>query len=265
MTLYTKVNEYGFLEAPYKKVEKIKRNGKVKMRINDEIVYFPADDEEEYYITHAEVKTDKNNYITEEWVPVRYQGEFLEASVEQVNLIDVVSRQVVGTSASLIPFISHDEANRALMGTHMQCQAVPLLRPEAPIVGTGMEGDVIESMERSIRARHSGTATFADADRIEIKVEANQRGKMKRNLKDNPREYLTVNGNTEIYNIQKFSRSAQSTCYSQRPQVKAGKKVRKGDLIIDGPCSDKGELALGQNLLIAYMSFDGLGYEDASL
>lgn len=263
MTLYTKVNEYGFLEAPYKKVEKIKRNGKLKMRISDEIIYLPADDEEEYYITHAEVKTDRNNYITEEWVPVRYQGEFSEAPVEQVDLIDVVSRQVVGTSASLIPFISHDEANRALMGTHMQCQAVPLLRPETPIVGTGMEKDVIEAMERSIRARHGGMVTFADANRVEIKVETGQREQMKRDLEENPREYLTVNGDTEIYQIQKFSRSAQSTCHSQRPQVKADKKVRKGDLIIDGPCSDKGELALGQNLLIAYMSFDGLGYEDA--
>jgi DNA-directed RNA polymerase subunit beta len=263
MTLYTRVNEYGFLEVPYKKVEKIKRNGKIKMRITDEMVYLPADDEENYYITHAEVKTDRNNYITEDWVPVRHQGEFLEGPVEQVDFVDVVSRQVVGTSASLIPFISHDEANRALMGTHMQCQAVPLLRPESPIIGTGMEKSVIEAMERSIRARHTGTVTFADAKRVEIKVDKSQVENMKRELKENPREFITADGNTEIYHIQKFSRSAQSTCYSQRPKVKVGQKVKKGDLVIDGPCSDGGELALGQNLIIAYMSFEGLGYEDA--
>ena len=263
MTLYTRVNEYGFLEAPYKKVEKIGKNGKVKMRISDEIIYLPADDEEDYYITHAEVKTDKRNIITEEWVPVRYKGKFLEAPVEQVDFVDVVSRQVVGTSASLIPFISHDEANRALMGTHMQCQAVPLIKPTAPIVGTGMEKDVVEAMERSIRSWHSGSVVFADATRIEIKVDRSQRKEMQRDANQNPREYLEVDGDKEIYHIQKFSRSAQSTCYSQRPQVVTGQKVQKGELIIDGPCSDQGELALGQNLLISYMSFDGLGYEDA--
>ena len=132
LALYTKVNEYGFLEAPYRKVEKVTMGGKTKMKITNEIVYFAADDESDHYVTHAEVSIDDKGFITDEWVPVRYNGDFLEADVEQVEYIDVVSRQVVGTSASLIPFISHDEANRALMGTHMQCQAVPLVNPCLP-------------------------------------------------------------------------------------------------------------------------------------
>jgi DNA-directed RNA polymerase subunit beta len=263
MALYAKVNEFGFLEVPYKKVKQVKINGKLKMKVTDETVYLPSDDEEEYYITHAEVKRDRSDYIIQDWVPVRYKGEFLEAPVEQVHLIDIVSRQVVGTSASLIPFIAHDEANRALMGTHMQCQAVPLVKPESPMVGTGMEKHVIEAMDRSIRAHHSGKVTSVDATRVEIMVNKNERQQMKIDVKKNPREYLEIDGNKEIYSIGKFTRSSQSTCYSQRPVVKTGQSVRKGDLIIDGPCSDNGELALGQNLIIAYMSFDGLGYEDA--
>lgn len=263
MALYAKINDYGFLQAPYKKVEKVKRGRKTKMRVTDELIYIPADDEEDYYITHAEVERDKSGYITQEWVPVRYKGEFLDAPVEQVQLIDIVSRQVVGTSASLIPFIAHDDANRALMGTHMQCQAVPLLTPESPVVGTGMEEDVIEAMERSIRARHGGKVTFVDATRVEIQVNKTEKEQMKRDAQENPREYLRVDGNKEIYEIRKFSRSSQSTCYSQRPIVQTGQKIKAGELVIDGPCSDKGELSLGQNLTIAYMSFDGLGYEDA--
>ena len=263
MALYAKVNDYGFLEAPYKKVEKVEKNGKIRMRMSNEVIYISADDEEDFYITHAEVETDSQGFITEEWVPVRYRGEFLEAPVEQVQLVDVVSRQVVGTSASLIPFIAHDEANRALMGTHMQCQAVPLLRPSAPVVGTGMEKDVIEAMERSIRAFHGGIVQNVDANQVEIRVNSNELRDMRRSAKENTREYLSIDSNKEIYHIQKFTRSAQSTCYSQRPLVKTGQRIQKGDLIIDGPCSDQGELALGQNLLIAYMSFDGLGYEDA--
>jgi len=263
MALYAKVNDYGFLEAPYKKVEKVEKNGKIRMRMSNEVIYISADDEEDFYITHAEVETDSQGFITEEWVPVRYRGEFLEAPVEQVQLVDVVSRQVVGTSASLIPFIAHDEANRALMGTHMQCQAVPLLRPSSPVVGTGMEKDVIEAMERSIRAFHGGIVQNVDANQVEIRVNSNELRDMRRSAKENTREYLSIDSNKEIYHIQKFTRSAQSTCYSQRPLVKTGQRIQKGDLIIDGPCSDQGELALGQNLLIAYMSFDGLGYEDA--
>ncbi len=260
MALYTRINPYGFLEAPYRKVIKTTQGKQTRMQVTGDIVYLQADEEEDHYVTHAEVDIDEKGFITKDWVPVRYQGEFLEASVEQVEYIDVVSRQVVGTSASLIPFISHDEANRALMGTHMQCQAVPLIKPEAPIVGTGMESVVVQAMQRAIYARHAGEVTYVDGQKVVIKVDSNQK------IDDNPdsqREYIHLDGNTETYYLQKFIRSAQSTCYSQNPVVFVGDKVAKGELIIDGPASESGELALGQNLTIAYASLDGLGYEDA--
>lgn len=259
MALYTRVNEFGFLEAPYRKVVKEEKNGSVRMRVTDEIVYIQADEEEEHYITHAEVEIDDKGYITQDWVPVRFRGDFLEASVEQVEYIDVVSRQVVGTSASLIPFISHDEANRALMGTHMQCQAVPLVKPSSPVVGTGMESVVVKEMERAVYARHAGTVTYVDSDKVIITLDE----KPSNEPESTQREYIELKGLEETYILQKFVRSAQSTCYSQKPVVNVGDKVKAGDLIIDGPSSENGELALGQNLTIAYCSFDGLGYEDA--
>jgi len=261
LALYARINPFGFLEAPYLKVEAVKKGTKTLMRVTDEIVYLQADEEEDLYVTHAEIDIDKDGYIQQEWVPVRYKGEFLEAAVENVQYIDVVSRQVVGTSASLIPFISHDEANRALMGTHMQCQAVPLIKPQAPLVGTGMESVVVKALERAIYTRHAGKVTYVDANMVKIKVS-------KADLKadtatDTFREYISLQGDIETYQLEKFTRTAQSTCYSQRPVVKVGDTVKAGDLIIDGPACDQGELALGQNLTIAYTSFDGLGYEDA--
>jgi DNA-directed RNA polymerase subunit beta len=259
MALYTRVNPYGFLEAPYRKVEAVTKGDTTQMRVTDEIVYLQADEEEDYYITHAEIDIDPKGIINQAWVPVRYKGDFLEASVELVHFIDVVSRQVVGTSASLIPFISHDEANRALMGTHMQCQAVPLIKPAAPIVGTGMESVVVKAMERAVYARHTGKVNYVDGNKVVIEVSDPD---TKINPKDE-REFITLKGNKETYLLQKFIRSAQSTCYSQRPVVKVGDMIKAGDLIIDGPASDHGELALGQNLSIAYASYDGLGYEDA--
>ncbi len=260
LALYTRVNKYGFLEAPYRKVVQEKKGNSTRMKVTNEIVYIQADEEPDLYVTHAEVEIDKDGYITQEWVPVRYQGEFLEAPVEQVEYIDMVSRQVVGTSASLIPFISHDEANRALMGTHMQCQAVPLIKPSSPIVGTGMEGVVIKAMERAIYARHSGEVVYADANKVQIKIDKKQ---TIRDKESDQREFIELEKDIETYHLQKFTRSANSTCYSQRTVVKVGDKVKAGELIIDGPASDNGELALGQNLNIAYCSLDGLGYEDA--
>ncbi len=247
MALYSRVNEYGFLEAPYRKVAKSK-NGKA--RVTDEIVYLAADDEEEYYITHAQVPIDKNGYFIEERLPVRFRGEFTTAPKHMVDFIDVVPRQVVGTSASLIPFLAHDEANRALMGTHMQCQAVPLINPQAPIVGTAMEEVVADNMGQVVRSPSDGKVTYADSKKVIIKTQAKS-GSQDR-----------TNGEIVIP-IKKFARSPQSTCHSQRPQVLTGQKVKQGDVLVDGSATDHGELALGQNLLIAYMSFDGLGYEDA--
>ncbi|MBI5465158.1 DNA-directed RNA polymerase subunit beta [Candidatus Gottesmanbacteria bacterium] len=237
LSLYTRVNEHGFLETPYRRV--VKKQGKIK--ITNEVVYLAADDEQEFYITHAGINVDKEGNILDRRVPVRYKGEFLEAAREQVEFIDLTPRQVVGAPASLIPFLSHDEANRALMGTHMQCQAVPLVSPSTPVLGTGLEEAVAQAMGRVVRAKHPGKVVFVDAQKIIVKTKEGE----------------------EIHFVEKFKRSAQSTCYSQRPLVKVGQKVRAGDIIIDGPAAQNGELALGQNLVIAYMSYEGLGFEDA--
>ncbi|MFZ5365702.1 MAG: DNA-directed RNA polymerase subunit beta [Patescibacteria group bacterium] len=258
MALYARINEYGFLETPYRKVEKVTIGGKTRMRVTDEVIYLQADDEEEYYITHAGVAIDKDGFISDPWVPVRYKGEFLEGPAELVSFIDLLPRQIVGTSASLIPFLSHDEANRALMGTIMQCQAVPLVKPKAPTVGTGMEFLVAGAMGRMVRARHDGKIIFVDGEKIIVRL--NQKPKNEENLEEN----IKIEGGNEIYFLTKFVRTNPgSTCYSQRPKVSVGENVKKGDLLADGPAIDNGEIALGQNLLIAYCSFEGLGYEDA--
>ncbi|MDO8551570.1 MAG: DNA-directed RNA polymerase subunit beta [bacterium] len=258
MSLYSRINEFGFLETPYRKVEKIVRGDKTKMKMTDEIIYLQADDEENHYITHASVSVDKDGFILDTWVPARYQGDFLEVPITEVSLIDIVPRQIVGTSASLIPFVSHDEANRALMGSHMQCQAVPLLKPAAPIVGTGMEGVVATAMNRTVRARHEGVVIYSDAQKVAVKLNE----KPKTDNQDT--ENINLDGLEETYLIKKFQRTNPgSTCYTQRPAVEVGDKVGRGDLIIDGPATDGGELALGQNLIVAYAPFGGLIYEDA--
>ncbi len=243
LALYARVNEYGFLEAPYKKV-KLEKNGKRgKLRVTNEIVYMDAANEMDHYITHADIKIDDAGYIVDDLSPARYMGKYLEVESEKIEFIDVISRQVVGTSAALIPFIDHDEANRALMGTHMQCQAVPLIKNESPIIGTGMEGMVSRAMARVTTAPFDGTIAFVDANKIVLKGSAR--------------------GHEETLKIGKFKRTAQNTFFNQKPIVSVGQKVKKGDILIDGPASESGELALGKNLLIAYASFDGLGYEDA--
>ncbi len=237
LALYSRINEYGFLETPYRKV--VMQSG--KPRVTDDIVYFTADDEEDFTITEATIATDKEGFVVPKRVPARRAGNFFEADAKEVSLIDISPQQIVGTSASLIPFLAHDDANRALMGTHMQCQAVPLLRPGAPIVGTGMERVISDNMGRVVRAPEDGTITFVDGNKVTLKTK---------------KEEIT-------FEINKFVNSPQGTCYSQRPVAKIGEKVKQGDLLIDGAATENGELALGQNLLIAYMSYDGLGYEDA--
>jgi DNA-directed RNA polymerase subunit beta len=263
LSLYTRINEFGFLESPYRPVEIVKRGGKTIAHISDEMVYLTPDDEQNYYITHAGVTINDKNEITDSWVPVRYHGNFIEAPVEKVQYIDVVPRQVVGTSASLIPFVAHDEANRALMGTHMQCQAVPLIRPQAPIVGTGMEGAVSESMGWVVKADFAGTVSAVDGDKIVVEVDKDQVTKAKEYFSKHPSEHAVYDRGHLTYSLIKFHRTANSTCYNQKPLVKVGDKVKAGDLLIDGPASDQGELALGRNLVIAYAAFMGLGYEDA--
>lgn len=261
LALFTRVNEHGFLEAPYRKVEKVKVEGKVKMKVAKETLYLAADDEEEHYITHAGIEIDKNGFIKDDWVPMRFKGEFTEGPAELVEFIDLSPRQVVGTSASLIPFLAHDEANRALMGTHMQCQAVPLISPSSPVVGTGMEETIAGALGWVVRARNPGTVTYVDATKIEVTLEGKS---AQASAGDN--EYPDVierAGNREIYYLTNFRRTSQSTCFHQKPRVQLGEKVKKGQLLSDGPATQGGELALGQNLTIAYCSFEGLGYEDA--
>jgi len=240
LSLYAHINAYGFLEAPYRRVVTEKKGGKSISRATSEIVYLTSDDEQEHYITHA-MMLDEDGVVAHDRVDARYKGEFIEADKELIEYVDVLPRQVVGTAASLIPFVAHDEANRALMGTHMQCQAVPLVRPHAPIVGTGMEGAVSEVMGRVVKAPFDGIVTHVDGDSLSFE---GKEGKAQ-------------------YSIDAFRRTANATAYTQRPTVKKGDKVKKGTVLIDGPASDLGELALGQNLLIAYASLDGLGYEDA--
>jgi DNA-directed RNA polymerase subunit beta len=260
LALYTRVNHFGFLEAPYLKVE----NKNDKMMIQQkEITYLSADDEEDANITHAGVEISEKGEITQEWVPIRHMNDFAEGPVTDVEYIDVIPRQVIGTSASLIPFIAHDEANRALMGTHMQCQAVPLLKPAAPVVGTGMEHAVATAMNRTVLARHAGTVEYVDANKIVIALDKKEKDSAKLLQKTSENERISVEGDTETYSVEKFFRTSQSTCYSQKPVVSIGQKVERGDILIDGPATDQGELALGSNLLIAYTSFEGLGYEDA--
>jgi DNA-directed RNA polymerase subunit beta len=241
LSLYAKVNEYGFLEAPYRKVVHEKHGKDTVSKATNEVVYLSADDEQKHYVTHAGV-VDNNNKITEERIPTRFKGEFAETEKEKAEYVDLVPRQVVGAAASLIPFVSHDEANRALMGTHMQCQAVPLISPESPIVGTGMEASVSEMMGRVVYAPYDAVVIYADANKVMIKGKGEKEEK--------------------TYFINSFQRTSQATAYTQRTMVTTDQKVKKGDLLVDGPASQNGELALGQNLLIAYASLDGLGYED---
>src|SRR3989338_4000911 len=240
MALYAKVNEYGFLEAPYREVEFDNKHN--KPRVTEKIVYLTADDEQEFYITHASVHMDNRGYISEERVAARYKGDFLETDAKNIRYIDVVPRQVVGIAASLVPFIAHDEANRALMGTHMQCQAVPLVKPDSPVVGTGMESVVPKALGRTLTAPENAKVIYVDAQRLTLKG---------------------VSGKEYNFEIEKFKRTSQNTCFSQNPLVSLGNTVVKNQPIIDGPACEGGELALGQNLVIAYASFDGMGYEDA--
>ena len=241
LSLYTRVNEYGFLETPYRIVKKEKKGNKTMMKVTNEIIYLDPSTEKGHYVTHADIELDDKGYIVDDLIPARHNGNYLEVERDQITLIDIVPRQVIGTSASLIPFIDHDDANRALMGTHMQCQAVPLIKTESPIVGTGMEGEVASAMGRVVRAPFDGTITYSDANRLVLKGAKEEKE----------------------FEISKFKRTANNTFFSQRSAVKTGDKVKKGDLLIDGPVSDNGELGLGKNLVVAYANFDGLGYEDA--
>jgi DNA-directed RNA polymerase subunit beta len=241
MALYAKVNKYGFLETPYKKVVKEKVGGKTKVKISDDIVYLQADDEEKFFITSGDANTDEKGYLIDQMVTARHEGDLIETSVEKIDLIDVSPRQVLGASASLIPFLQNDDASRALMGSHMQCQAVPLISPEAPIVGTGLEEKVSIALGRTIKAAEDGVVKYVDGQKI---------------------VYKGKSGKTYEYRLERFTRTSKNVSFDQRPLVSPDQKVKKGEVIIDGPSTDGGHLALGKNLLVAYSSLNGLGYED---
>lgn len=257
LALYAQVNRYGFLEAPFRKIEKVGKN----YHISPETIFLDADDEYGVHCTHLGIKIDDKDNINQDWVPIRYQGEFAEGPIDLVSYIDLVPNEIVGTSASLIPFVDHDDATRALMGSHMQTQAVPLVSPDSPIIGTGMEGAIAIAMNRSVMANHSGTVTAVDGQKIVVtldkRVDSSQIGNHSEFSKD---------GKTEVYPLIKFARtSPYGTCYNQKVNVDLGDIVRKGDVLVNGPSTDEGELSIGRNLLVAYASIDGLSYEDSFL
>ena len=237
---YSRTNQYGFIETPYRKVV----NGKV----TDEIVYLSAIDEAEHVIAQANVMLDKNNKFVDDLVAVRHANEFELMSPDRIDLMDVSPQQVVSIAASLIPFLEHDDANRALMGSNMQRQAVPVLRSEKPLVGTGLETVVARDSGVCIVAKNSGVVESVDASRIVVRV--------------TDKKSKTA---SDVYNLIKYTRSNQNTCINQRPIVKSGDVVKAGDILADGPSIDNGELALGQNIRIAFMPWNGYNFEDSIL
>lgn len=230
---YAKINEYGFIMTPYRKV--------VDCKVTDEMVYMTADEEEDYYISQATIDVDKNGNIIEDKVPVRFAKDNLIVPKEKVDYIDVSPSQIVSVTTSMIPFMEHDDANRTLMGANMQRQAVPLMITEAPIVGTGVEAAI---------ARDSGCSVVCDIDGVVEYVDAKK---------------IIVRGLEEkrTYELISYQRSNNETCYNQRPIVHKGEKVHKGEIIADGPSTDQGEIALGKNLVVAFMTYNGYNYEDA--
>ncbi len=241
MALYSVINKYGFMETPYRKVVAETKDGKAKARITDEITYMQADDEEKYFITASNVTTDEKGYIQDQMVVARHEGDLMEISPDKLNFIDVSPRQVMGVSATLIPFLQNDDASRALMGTHMQCQAVPLLKPAAPVVGTGSEETIAQALGRTILAEEDGTVDYVDSKKVVIAGKS---------------------GKKYDYPLERYIRTSKDIMFDQKPRVELKQKVKKGDLLIDGPATKDGKLALGQNLVVAYTSFNGLGYED---
>lgn len=243
LSCYARTNEYGFLETPYRKVNK----GKVTNQID----YLSAIDEGNFYIAQANVEMDSKGKIVEDLVSCRYQGEFTLTTVDNVEYMDVSPQQIVSVAASLIPFLEHDDANRALMGSNMQRQAVPTLRADKPLVGTGMERTVAVDSGVTVAAKRGGVIEFVDAGRIVVKV--------------NDDETVGGEAGVDIYNLTKYTRSNQNTCINQRPIVKLGDTVGRGDVLADGPSTDLGELALGQNMKIAFMPWNGYNFEDSIL
>jgi DNA-directed RNA polymerase subunit beta len=255
MSTFARINEFGFIESPYRVV----KDGVV----TDKIEYLTADQEENHYIAQANNAFDNKGKFTTAKVSVRYRGEFIETEPSQATLMDVSPKQLVSIAAALIPFLEHDDANRALMGSNMQRQGVPLLISEAPFVGTGMEGKVARDSKAVAVCDANGIVAAATADVIVVTKDGELPVKDDKFLAD----YTTVQTNPDkdiwVYPLRKFGRSNAGTCINQQPLVRRGQKVKKGDVLADGPCTDKGELALGRNMLVAFMPWNGYNFEDA--
>ncbi len=242
LATFARVNQYGFIESPYRKVKDSK--------VTEEVIYLSAMTEARHHVAQANAKLDKNGAFTEDLIVCRHAGDVLLVPPSKVDLIDVSPKQVVSVAAALIPFLENDDANRALMGSNMQRQAVPLIKAEAPLVGTGMESVVARDSGAAIGARRTGVVDQVDATRIVIRA---------------TEETDQAKSGVDIYNMRKFQRSNQNTCINQRPLVRVGDRVEQGDIIADGPSTDLGDLALGKNVLVAFMPWQGYNFEDSIL
>ena len=288
LATYARINDYGFIESPYKKVEggrvldhlRVVRIGDSPFKLGEIITsdqlkesnskldlktqegaevepfafYLTAWEEEKYVISQANAITDKDGYFVEERVIARAGGDFITVEGERVEYMDINPKQLVSVAAALIPFLEHDDANRALMGSNMQRQAVPLLRNDSPIVGTGLEATVARDSGAVVVARRGGVVDAVDAERIIVRVEAEDKET------GEARDF-----GADIYQLTKFRRSNQNTCINQKPVITEGTRIKKGDVLADGPCTEKGELALGRNILVAFMPWRGYNFEDAIL
>ena len=238
LATYTAVNEYGFLETPYRRVE----HGKATKKIE----YLSAMDEDKYYVAQASAHIDKSGNFLDEQVSCRHQGDYTTRPPAELQYMDVSPKQIISVSAALVPFLEHDDANRALMGSNMQRQAVPLVFPEAPRVGTGMEWKTAYDSGVLVKAKREGVVDYVDANHVVIKPDEDKKSR-------------------DDYPLVKYQRTNQDTCYTQRPIVKKGEKILKGQVLADGPATDQGELSLGRNILAAFVPWNGYNYEDAIL
>ena len=246
LSTYARINEFGFIETPYRKV--------IEGTVTDEIVFLTALEEEQYVIAQANAELDKRNRFVKDRVSARKGGEFKMVPPNEIHFMDVSPKQLVSVAASMVPFLENDDANRALMGSNMQRQAVPLLQPEAPLVGTGMEHIVARDSGAVVLAKRMGVVEYVSADRTVVRAES-------RSKKTDPVHDLPL----DIYNLTKYQRSNQNTCINQRPLARKGQRVQAGEVIADGPATDQGELALGRNVLVAFMPWGGYNFEDAIL
>ena len=243
--VYAKVNNLGFIETPYRKVEK----GKINLK---DTIYLSAEEEEDNLIAQANIPYDKNGKITIDRVIARDQADFPVVEPKEINYTDVAPNQIASISASLIPFLEHDDANRALMGSNMMRQAVPLLRPESPIVGTGLERQVASDSRVLVNSEGEGKVKYVDSDKIVIKYDRSKEEKM-----------TSFEDDIKTYDLIKFRKTNQGTCINLKPIVKKGDKVYKGMVLCEGYATEKGELALGRNMMVAFMPWKGYNFEDA--